>query len=169
MTKVPRKSRWTPSHMTDTTDEWLGRLEHPDPAERVEAAMVLGGSVDDRAAVIVALRLRLVDVDPVVGEFAAASLAELGDHHSLEAITQRLPTGKPCDRRNSAWATAVLAGRAGALTRERAMAALLAYHRRARGSSRIHAALLLARLGVQASPAHRKPNSRTSTDDSRDQ
>lgn len=168
-TKVPRKSRWTPSHMTDTTEEWLGRLEHADPAERAEAVFVLGGSVDNRSAVIVALRLRLADVDSEVVESAAASLAQLGDQPSLDAILQSMPTGKPRDRRNAAWGTAVLALSADTAARERATAALIAFHRRARGSSRKHAALLLADLGVQASSAHRKPITRTSTDDSRDE
>ena len=149
--------------MTDTTEEWLARLEHPDPAERAEAAFVLGGPVDNRPAVIDALRLRLADLDPDVGESAAASLARQDDQFSLAAILQRLLTGSPRDRTDSAWATAVLAEHASESERRRATAALVAYHRRARGWSRDHAVLLLARVGVTAAPAGRKGNQQDET------
>lgn len=143
---VAPRSMNVPEQSDEYNDDWVVKLTDVDPSERATAAFTLGGPVRDRETVIKALRSSLMDADPEVGEFAAASLAMHGDQGSIDRIIETLPTGPPRDRRNAAWAIAELAPHASDAVRMRAMAALAAYHKRARGSSRNHAAVLLARL-----------------------
>ena len=128
------------------TDGWLADLENPDSQERATAAFVLGSSRMRKRRVLRALRLALGDDDTVVADFAAASLADLGDIDSLPSIERFLLTGPPRDRRNSAWAVCELGRLADESGRAGALAALHTYQSHARGWARTHAIGLLARL-----------------------
>ena len=128
------------------TDGWLADLENPDSQERATAAFVLGSSRMRKRRVLRALRLALGDDDTVVADFAAASLADLGDIDSLPSIERFLLTGPPRDRRNSAWAVCELGRLADESGRAGALAALRSFHSRARGWSRTHAAATIGRL-----------------------
>ena len=141
-----RASAWDPQFGED----WLHNLSAPDAATRSFAAFMLAGTGGKRGEVIIALRARLLDEDDDVAEFAAASLAARGDRQSLSAILERLRTGRPRDRWNSAWALSELGAKSGAHQRREALRSLTAYYRRARGRTRKHAAELLARMRASA-------------------
>lgn len=142
----PEKWEGPPLGSAAETDQWLLDLTSPDPAERADAAFVLGGSRRRRRRVIGALRSALSDEDPVVVNFAAQSLGQLGDLESLPTILRLLSTGPPRDRTGAAWAAAALAVHANEQGQASARAALRAYRSRARGFSRGHAEALIARL-----------------------
>jgi HEAT repeat protein len=125
---------------TAEIDGWLAELAAADADLRATAAMVLGGVAKRyRTRVLRALRLALDDPDEVVANFAAQSLAQLGDIESLPAIERFLATGRPRNRSGSAWAVSELDRLADEPGQLDALAALRAFHRRARGWSRAHA------------------------------
>jgi HEAT repeat protein len=132
--------------------EWLGILSDHQAADRAVAAMMLGAAPKGHARALDALRRGLDDDDDDVAEAAAASLAQHGDTDSLESILGRLRSGRPIDRWGSAWAAAELAEDAPANQRRLVTQALVTYHKRARGRSRQHAAILLGRLGIEVTP-----------------
>ena len=133
--------------MSEDADGWLADLANPAAADRATAAFALGGVAKRRRArAIHALRRALDDPDEMVAEFAAQSLAMLVDLTSLPAIERRLRMGPPRDRTASAWAVCELGRLADGSARLGAIASLRAFHSRARGWSRNHAALLLKRI-----------------------
>lgn len=150
--------RLQPPHAAEaiggSVQDWLADLRSPDWEKRSLAAFMLAGDKGNRTDVIGALRTRLADSNDEVAEFAASALASHRDESSFDAILQRLPSGAPVDRWDSAWAIAQLAR--GENRRRRAIASLMSYHLRARGRSREHASLLLARLHARALPQKRK-------------
>jgi HEAT repeat protein len=128
-------------------DGWLAELATADAELRGTAAFVLGGvSKRNRARARRALRWAIDDTDEVVADFAAQSLAHLGDIESLPAIERFLATGRPRNRWGSAWAVSELDRLADEPGQREALAALQAFHRRARGRSRAHSAACIERL-----------------------
>ncbi|MGH2445692.1 MAG: HEAT repeat domain-containing protein [Candidatus Limnocylindria bacterium] len=130
-------------------EDWLRELHARDASARAHAAFMPGGTGGSRAKVIAALRECLAHDDEHVAEFAAASLAARRDRESLSTLIKRLRTGRPRDRWDTAWAVMEL-GVTYDSERQGAVEALLAFRRRARGKTRGHTELLLARLSVRS-------------------
>lgn len=132
---------------TAEIDGWLAELATGDADLRGTAAFVLGGVAKrHRARALRALRLALDDPDEVVADFAAQSLAQLRDIDSLPAIERFLASGRPRNRSGSAWAVSELDRLADEPGQREALAALQAFHRRARGWSRAHSTASIERL-----------------------
>lgn len=109
------------------------------------AALVLGGAKPS-ARVVRLLRRALEDEDFDVRDSAAASLAELGDTASIPSLMRLLDSTPPRFGRSIAWGLERLARDAGQQRRAEIVEGLERYRRRARGSSREHADVLIRRL-----------------------
>jgi len=96
------------------------------------------------------LRLLLNDESPTVRVFAAQTLGAAGDLASLGRMAELLDLMSPRDAFGVAWGIGQLAASATGRARDEAVTALQRYRSRARGHSRQHADLLLARLSNHA-------------------
>ena len=112
--------------------------------DRLAAAFMLGRARRSRAA-RAALRDLLRDEDANIRDFAAQSLAQIGDRDAVDTIMGLLKTTPPRWATGMAWGLVTLAPHV-ASRRDEIRRALIAYHKRARGRSRLHAKALLARL-----------------------
>lgn len=137
--------------MDESRGEAVNLLASADAADRALGAFLLIGELLDdpmRAS----LRRLLRDPAPLVRETAAQALGSAADSDALEAIVALMDSVPPREGWGFAWAVCEIASSTTDSSWRMGHDALRRYLRRARGNSRQHAELLLARVKHVARP-----------------